>query len=117
MALDLDNISKKQGKKALSNLWEAVVTCLLFENVKELYSLYSKSEYASLFLFKLEVSRRLGKLVIKFGVEHSLWNYEDFGGHLPQVDDDGEEDSEDEDGNYDGNDFDAMWDRAMKMVE
>jgi hypothetical protein len=63
----------------------------VFLNVKMLCSLYSKSEYASLFMFKLKVSRRLAELVIKFGEEHSLWNYESFGGCLPQVNDDGEE--------------------------
>jgi hypothetical protein len=68
--------------------------------MKELYSLFSKSEYASLFLFKLEVSRMLGKLVIKFGVN-----------------DDSEEEEEDEDKNYDSDDCDGMWDRAIKMVE
>ena len=117
MVLDVDNISKKRGKLALRVLREAVVTCLLFENVKELYSLYSKSEYESLFEFKLEVSKMLSKLVVKFGVEDRLYGYESFGGRLPQLDANGSTDEEDVSEDYDSDDFDAMAWRAIKEAD
>ena len=59
-------------------------------------SLYSKSEYESLFEFKLKVSTMLCKLVIKFGEEDTLFRYESFGGKLPRVDDNGNTDDDDD---------------------
>jgi hypothetical protein len=61
-------------------------------------------------LFKLKMSRRLAELVIKFGEEDSLWNYESFSGHLPQVNDDSEDEEEDEDENDDEGWDCEMWD-------
>ena len=100
MELDVDNITKKRGKLALDILRDGVVTCLLFENAKEMYSLYRKSEYASLFEFKLKVSQMLCKLVIKFS-EDTLFRYESFGGKLPRVDDNGNTDDDDDEVNDD----------------
>jgi hypothetical protein len=101
MELDVDKMTKKRGKLALDILRDGVVTCLLFENAKEMYSLYRKSEYASLFEFKLKVSQMLCKLVIKFGDEDTIFRYESFGGKLPRVDDNGNTDDDDDEVNDD----------------
>ena len=95
--LDVDKITKKCGKVALRILRDGVVTCLLFENVKEMCSLHSKSECESLFEFKLKASTMLCKLVIKFGEEDGLFRHESFGGCPPGVDENGISDEEDED--------------------